>query len=244
MNDTERLTLERVYTPGTQPGQWPMRDVSLSVKAGAALGVLSPDRADLDQLFAVIAGHEPLARGRIRLDGTPIERLDPAQRVRRGIGVTPALAGMAHETVEALIGAAASHQSRHAGGDRAHRFNVAMRFSRLSPWRAHTVTHLPLGQRAALRLALALTGLPKLILLPRPAHGLMAEERPYLVELLHRLCREGVSLLIDEPDLETLIGVCPELVVLHHGRIIAAGSPDSLGTQADVLGVFAGPPAA
>jgi ABC-2 type transport system ATP-binding protein len=90
------------------------------------------------------------------------------------------------------------------------------------------------GERQRLMLALALAGDPDLLFLDEPSTGMDAAARRQLWELIRRLRSGGRAILLTTHYLEEAEALADRVVVLHHGRMIADGSP------ADIRGLAGG----
>src|SRR5689334_14326830 len=79
------MTLEVRHVSKAFGGMRILDEVSLTVCAGARVGLIGPNGAGKSTLFAVISGFEPGDAGEIRFNGADISKTTPQARVARGL---------------------------------------------------------------------------------------------------------------------------------------------------------------
>ncbi|MEU5843959.1 ABC transporter ATP-binding protein [Rhodococcus sp. NPDC047139] len=84
------------------------------------------------------------------------------------------------------------------------------------------------GQQQRLALACALVGRPELVFLDEPTAGLDAQARLLVWELIDALRRDGVSVLLTTHLMNEAEELADEIVIIDHGRVVAAGTPDEV----------------
>jgi ABC-2 type transport system ATP-binding protein len=84
------------------------------------------------------------------------------------------------------------------------------------------------GQRQRLAIAVALVNDPAIVFLDEPTTGLDPQARRSLWDVISRLRAEGKTVLLTTHYLEEAERLCDRLVVIDHGRVIAAGTPPGL----------------
>ena len=88
--------------------------------------------------------------------------------------------------------------------------------------------------------ALALATDPSMLLLDEPVSGMNATETARFMELLNKLHRRGMSILLVEHDVPMVMGVAARIVVLNYGRIIAEGPPAAIRGNPEVIRAYLG----
>jgi ABC-2 type transport system ATP-binding protein len=95
------------------------------------------------------------------------------------------------------------------------------------------------GMRRRLDLGVSLVGAPRLLLLDEPTAGLDPASRGQLWEAIRQLVAAGTDVLLTTQYLEEADRLAADIVIIDHGKVVAAGTPSQLKTLAgdDVLEV-------
>ena len=109
--------------------------------------------------------------------------------------------------------------------------------------RRTTYRRLSGGQQQRLSLAMAVVGRPELVFLDEPTSGLDPQARRATWELVRELRADGVTVVLTTHLMDEAEELADEVVIIDHGRVVAAGSPHEL-TRAGAEGSlrFEGPP--
>ena len=100
---------------------------------------------------------------------------------------------------------------------------------------------LPYGLQRKLEIARALALRPRLLLLDEPAAGMNPREASELVELIQRIHRdEDLSIILIEHHMDVVMSLCPRILVLNFGRLIAEGTPEQIQGNPLVLQAYLG----
>ena len=86
---------------------------------------------------------------------------------------------------------------------------------------------------------MALACEPKLLLLDEPTAGMSPEETLVMMQLIRTLANERTVILV-EHKMKLVMGLCERIIVLHHGELLAEGTPDEIRSNADVKRVYLG----
>lgn len=216
-------------------------DVSLSVPAGQAVGIVGPNGAGKTTLLSVISGTESATSGHVFFDGYDVTKQRADHRSHSGIGRSFQIPRpFSNLTVfeNALSGAT------HGGGLRGHAAQTAALEALEITGMMHSANHiagsLSLLARKRLELARALATQPKLLLLDEIAGGLTEAECDSLIETIRNLKTAGVTIVWIEHVVQALVAVVDRLVCLASGRVIQDGQPNEVLRSNEVLEVYLG----
>src|SRR5215218_5291141 len=196
--------------------------VDLTVRRGELLALLGPNGAGKTTLLEILEGHRRADAGEVSVLGHDPALRERALRERTGIvlqeeGLDPNLD--VREAVE-LYGAA--YPAPRPAGEVLELVGLADR----ADARAATLSG---GQRRRLDLALGIAGDPELIFLDEPTTGFDPGARRRSWELIRRLREMGKTILLTTHYMEEAQVLADRVVVLSGGRVIAEGTPDTLG---------------
>ena len=233
------LKLERVDK--SFRGLRAVAEVSFEIEAGTIVALIGPNGAGKTTLFNMIAGALAPDSGAIWFDGARIDGLRPDQICARGIGRTfqivkrfAGLSVLENVVVGALQGAASVDEARRFAA-------VILEKVGLGPKRELAATALTLPDRKLLEIARALATRPKLLLLDEALAGLRPTECDRLVALFRELHRsDGITILLVEHVMRAVMALAQEIIVLHHGDILARGAPDRVVKEPAVLECYLG----
>jgi len=207
-------------------------DVTIDVGAGEIVAVLGPNGAGKSTFLRAVAGLQPLDRGRIVLDGSPLD--DPSTRAwvpvhRRSMGYV-FQDHLLFPHLSALDNVAFGLRSRRSGRRDARR-EAAGWLRRLD---VGEVAHLRPGQLSGgqaqrVALARALAARPRVLLLDEPLSALDVAIRAQVRSVLRRHLAEfdGIRLLVTHDPIEARV-LADRLVVVEEGRVVQDGSADDL----------------
>jgi branched-chain amino acid transport system ATP-binding protein len=86
---------------------------------------------------------------------------------------------------------------------------------------------------------MALAADPQLLLMDEPTAGMSPEETTVMMDLITELAAERTVILV-EHKMKLVMGICKTLIVLHHGQLLAQGSPEDIRANPEVRRVYLG----
>jgi branched-chain amino acid transport system ATP-binding protein len=214
---------------------------SFDVAQGAIAGLIGPNGAGKTTIFNIVAGVFTPDAGEIRFAGRRIDGLRPDQVCAAGIGRTFQLvkpfAGLS-VLDNVIVGAL----QRERGVPAARRFaQEILDKLGLAAREALPASSLTLPDRKRLEIARALATRPRLLLLDEVMAGLRPTECDQLVEVFRGINRaEGLTILLIEHVMRAVMALAQDIVVLHHGEVIARGAPDRVVRDPAVLECYLG----
>jgi ABC-type branched-subunit amino acid transport system ATPase component/ABC-type branched-subunit amino acid transport system permease subunit len=215
-------------------------NVSFTIGHGEILGIIGPNGAGKTTLFNVLNGVLPADEGTATLAGESMLGKKVHQVCRLGVGRTfqvvrsfPRLP-LIDNVIVGAYGAGLSDQEAADEAIRAlHRTGLADRAG------------VPAGQLTnkqlrLMELARALAGRPRLLLLDETLAGLSREECNDVLDVLHRLRDEGMTVAIIEHTMHAMMRVADRFVVLDHGAVLASGLPKTVVEDRSVIEAYLG----
>jgi branched-chain amino acid transport system ATP-binding protein len=115
-----------------------------------------------------------------------------------------------------------------------------LRFMALDARAFEAGSALPYGEQRLLEVAIALAARPSLLLLDEPVSGMNPAEKIRFMATLAKIRSRGITVLLVEHDMRTVMGVSDRIICLNQGRIIADGSPKEIQSNAEVIRAYLG----
>jgi branched-chain amino acid transport system permease protein len=229
--------------------------VDLHVQAGDIHALIGPNGSGKSTLLNLLNAIYTPSSGRIWFRGLQIQNLPPHRiaalgmartfqniRLFRGLSVldnvmigadTLRYRHRAHST-------AASPMQVPRTPDVRRQALAALHFVGLAERAGELARNLPHGHQRLVEIARALAGEPQLLLLDEPGAGMNPAEKGELVALIRRLHERGLTVLLVEHDMSLVTEVAQTITVLNFGAKIAAGRPQDIMTNKDVIDAYLG----
>src|SRR5689334_16071960 len=224
--------------------------VSFNVGPGEIVGVIGPNGSGKTTLFNSILGQIKPTSGHVDFCGEDITGMSPLELSRRGVGRTfQTLQVFVKLSVrDNLIVAAQEFEGTmskrlfappDAGlGERADQMIELFRLNRVAHLPAGSLSY---GQQKLIDIAMAFMPEPRLVLLDEPCAGVNPGLVDRLRELLVQLNEtQGGSFVVIEHNMDFIMRLCPHVVCMVEGKVLAEGPPAVVQGNRDVLEAYLG----
>ena len=217
----------KAYTPGN----YVVRDVTLTLQPGEFLTLLGPSGSGKTSTLMMVAGFETLDKGQITVDGRDVANLPPERRnfgvVFQGYALFPHMSVMANVEFPLSMKRVARRQRRRRAMDMLDRVGLADFASRRP-------RELSGGQQQRVALARALVFEPDALLLDEPLGALDRKLREQLqIEIKEIQQRVGISILYVTHDQDEAMMMSDRIAVMRNGEIVQIGSPSDVYLHPD-----------
>jgi branched-chain amino acid transport system ATP-binding protein len=223
--------------------------VELSLPRGARHALIGPNGAGKTTLINLITGVLQPDRGRVFLGEEEVTRLEPDQRVKRGLARTfqintlfPRLSPLEATTLavcERRGFAATWWRSLRACQTEVDEAFEILRSLGLDTVCHRTTRELPYGQQRLLEIGLALATRPHVLLLDEPAAGVPREESAQLFAAVGGLSPD-LTVLFIEHDMDVVFRFASRVIVMVGGQILVEGSPSEIAADRRVEEIYLG----
>lgn len=217
-----------------------VKDVSLHVRRGEAVGLLGPNGAGKTTVFYMITGLVPADQGRIHLDGYDITPLPMYRRARLGIGYLPQEASIfrgldVESNIRAVLESVEPDSKKREAQLDALLDEFSIKRLRKSPSIA-----LSGGERRRCEIARALAGRPNFMLLDEPFAGIDPIAVGDIQDLVKHLKSRGIGVLITDHNVRETLSLIDRAYIIHSGEVLMEGTPDEIIANPDVRRLYLG----
>ena len=215
-------------------------NLTFDVEEGTIVGVVGPYGAGKTTLFNSISRTHDLTSGQIIFDGKDVTKCKAYQVCALGMGRTYQIP-QALEDMTVLenitVGALLRHISVFEATEYAKEISE---FCGLSGLNEKMASGLNVMQKKRLEIARALAGDPKILLLDETMAGLNGVERDEAIELIRRINKKGITVLMIEHVMKVVMSVSDKVVVIVSGKKLMEGTPKEVTSHPDVINAYLG----
>jgi len=223
-------------------GMVAVNNVNFELRKGEILGLIGPNGAGKTTLFNCISGFLTADEGTITFNGAKTNKLHPDKICHLGLGRTfqaaknfPDMSVRDNVRIGALFGQSGM---THAEADML--TDETIDFVGLDKYTHMAVPDMPLALQKQIEVARALATKPAVILLDELMAGLNPAELEAAMALVRRIRENGITVLMIEHVMKAIMSICDRILVLHHGELIAEGTPDQIANNPQVIEIYLG----
>tara|TARA_Y100000588_G_C13977702_1_gene805787 strand:+ start:48 stop:854 length:807 start_codon:yes stop_codon:yes gene_type:complete len=226
-----------------------IESIDFQLFPGERHAVIGPNGAGKTTFFNLITGHLKPNSGEVLYESQSITQLPPHNIVRRGIArsfqrinIYPRMTVFQNIQVS-VIARNKKHFSffRPASNFYKKETQELLELVTLSEEQHGIAGELSYGKQKQLELAISLASNPKVLLLDEPTAGMSPSETLEAIELIKDISiARALTLLFTEHDMGVVFGIADKISVLHHGKVLATGTPDAVRKDATVQSIYLG----
>ena len=217
-----------------------VRNVSLSLQRGEAVGLLGPNGAGKTTTFYMITGLVQPDEGRVMMDGHDVTMLPMYRRARLGLGYLPQEASIFRGlTVEQNISAALEVVEPESDRRAAMLDELLAEFG-IAHLRRAPALALSGGERRRCEIARALATHPSYVLLDEPLAGIDPIAVGEIRDLVKHLKDRGIGVLITDHNVRETLEIIDRAYIMHDGKVLMEGNPQEIVANEDVRRVYLG----
>lgn len=228
-----------------------VNNVSFGVKSGEIRSLIGPNGAGKTTLFNVISGKLAPSSGTVNLQGKDVTGWTPERLVGSGLvrtfQITSIFPGLPVFENVALAVRSRLNLNYSLWAPQTNRSDIEpfvldlLAAVGIGETRSAFAKELSYGERRIVEIAIGLALRPRIILLDEPAAGLGKADRVRMMGLISKLSRQqGVTVLLVEHDIELVMGISDRISVLHHGEMLAEGTPGEIRQSQSVKDSYLG----
>ena len=225
-----------------------LHNITARFQAGELTAIIGPNGAGKSTFFNVISGGIAPSTGTVHFEGRDISSMAQHDYARAGIAKSFQITNVfkhlsAHENVRVALQVQTSRyqilRPRAAYTEVSDNADALLVKVGLVDSRSKLAGDLAHGQQRSLEVAMALACGPKLLLMDEPTAGMSPQETVVMMDLITQMAAERTIILV-EHKMKLVMGLCKRLLVLHHGELLAEGSPDDIRSNSEVKRVYLG----
>lgn len=206
-------------------GNMAVDHLSFTVEKGRVYGFLGPNGAGKSTTMNIMTGYLGAEEGEVIVNGHSV--LDEPELAKRDIGYLPELPPLyADMTVYEYLAFAAALK-KIPKPLRKEQVNAVIEKTMLADVEDRLIKNLSKGYKQRVGLAQALLGFPPVLILDEPTVGLDPKQILEIRDLIRSLAGEH-TVLLSSHILSEVQAVCDQILIIHHGKLLAGGAPAEL----------------
>lgn len=228
---------------------------NLDIDEDEIVGLIGPNGAGKTTAVNVITGYLRPNAGKVIFQGQDITGCPSHIIAQKGISRTFQLGGLFPEVTLSMAVSIGLHLKTGCGlaaslvntkSFRAEENRVKemaddfLEFMGIDEHRNRLVKDSPHEVQSKVGIAMAIASGPKLLLLDEAAAGFNLQEAKVLLQLIKKINKQGISLLVIDHDMNLIMNLCDRIVVMNHGQILAEGTPTEIKRSPEVINAYMG----
>ena len=202
--------------------------LSFKVEEGQIFGFLGPNGAGKTTTMNIMTGYIGPTEGKVVINGHNI--LEEPELAKRAIGYLPEQPPLYTDmTPREYLEFAAELKGLDPSELQAS-VDKVIELTKIDDVQDRLIRNLSKGYRQRVGLAQAILGLPEILILDEPTVGLDPKQIHEIRELIRSLSKEH-TIILSSHILSEVQEVCDHVMIIHHGKLIAAGTPKELEEQ-------------
>lgn len=221
-----------------------LQDITLNIHSHTFVACLGPNGAGKSTLVRMLAGTQPVATGRVLLNGQSMTQQTAAQRAAVVAVVPQAVRMPVGFTVREIVTMARYHVRRwheQVTSQDQTIIEYAMKQAGILDFSERAAHELSGGEQQRVAYARALAQQPHVLLLDEVTAHLDLHHQQAIMHSARELTRCGVTVVATMHDINLAGAMADTLVLLHQGKIVAQGAPAQVLTQATIESVYGAP---
>lgn len=217
-----------------------LKNVSLHVRRGEAVGLLGPNGAGKTTCFYCVIGLITPDYGDVHINGEDITSMPMYRRARMGIGYLPQEASIfrslsVEDNIKAILEIVEEDESK-----RENMLEELLNEFSIAHLRKSPAIALSGGERRRLEIARALASNPDFILLDEPLAGIDPIAVGEIRSLVSQLKNRGLGVLITDHNVRETLDIIDRAYILHGGSVLMEGTPEEIVASKEVRKVYLG----
>ncbi|MDB5657192.1 MAG: transporter ATP-binding protein [Tardiphaga sp.] len=225
-----------------------LNNITAEFSSGAITSIIGPNGAGKSTYFNLLSGALRPTTGKVEFEGRDVTKVAQHEFAHMGIAksfqitnVFPQLTTRENVRVglQAFVSRYNMWRPRTTLPGLSEKADELLALVGLGNRRDRVAKELAHGEQRALEIGMALASDPRLLLLDEPTAGMSPEETKVMMDLIVKLARERTVILV-EHKMKLVMGISDRILVLHHGELLAQGTPTEVRQNEQVKRVYLG----